>query len=61
MSFQDDGAGFDETEKREGFGLQGMKERVENMGGRLTIQSVKGTGTEILISLPIPAITGQED
>ena len=30
-----------------------MRERVEGMGGRITIQSANGTGTVILIALPL--------
>src|SRR6266487_2481620 len=49
----DNGCGFDPQRKHEGFGLQGMRERAEGMGGRLTIQSAAGKGTAISIVLPV--------
>jgi signal transduction histidine kinase len=55
LSLRDNGCGFDQTNKYEGFGLQGMRERTESMGGHLTFQSVEGNGTAILVTLPIPA------
>ncbi|MGB8421882.1 PAS domain S-box protein [Paraburkholderia sp.] len=52
LVLRDTGCGFDPTAKREGFGLLGIAERVECMGGRLTVESAPGMGTAILISLP---------
>ena len=49
----DNGCGFDPGRRHEGFGLQGMRERAEGMGGRLTIQSAAGKGTAISIVLPV--------
>src|SRR6266403_450020 len=53
LELRDNGCGFDLQRKHEGFGLQGMRERAEGMGGRLTIQSAAGKGTAILIVLPV--------
>src|SRR5262249_8681294 len=53
LSLGDNGSGFDPTGRHDGFGLQGMNERVEGMGGRLSIQSGKGQGTAISIILPL--------
>lgn len=54
---RDDGRGFDNHATRnEGaghFGLIGMRERVEQMGGTLSIQSAKGSGTEVVADVPI--------
>ena len=47
----DDGAGFDLYAEHEGFGLLGMKERVDQMGGQFTLRSMPGQGTEIQIVL----------
>jgi len=49
----DDGCGFDPTAKRSGFGLVGMRERVELAGGELRIESRPGSGTRITASLPL--------
>jgi PAS domain S-box-containing protein len=53
LELRDNGCGFDPEGKHEGFGLVGMRERVEGMGGQLTVQSAKGEGTAILIVLPL--------
>ena len=51
----DDGAGFDLHAEHEGFGLLGMKERVDQVGGQFILRSVPGQGTEIQIILNNPA------
>jgi PAS domain S-box-containing protein len=48
----DNGAGFDPAASHEGFGLVGIKERVEAMGGRILIESILGKGTTISIAIP---------
>jgi len=50
----DDGQGFDVEGEHEGFGLIGMKERVESMAGRFLICSKPGKGTEIRVILINP-------
>ena len=54
LELRDDGRGFDPADKNDGFGLLGMKERVEGMGGQIELQSKSGEGTAILIALPYP-------
>src|SRR5258708_3041039 len=51
----DDGAGFDLHAEHEGFGLLGMKERVDQIGGQFILRSLPGQGTEIQIILNNPA------
>jgi signal transduction histidine kinase len=53
LDLRDNGGGFDPAGRHDGFGLQGMRERVEAMGGRLAIRSAKGEGTAISIVLPL--------
>ena len=56
----DDGQGFDPSSlpaDRQAFGLVGMKERVDLLGGRLKIISKTGTGTQVEVDAPI---RGQE-
>ena len=50
----DDGVGFDPAEAREGggFGLDGMRRRVEASGGRISVDSAPGQGTRVRVSLP---------
>ncbi|MCA1031430.1 sensor histidine kinase [Bacillus timonensis] len=51
---KDNGNGFDPKDKKENsFGILGMKERVELLEGQITIDSKKGSGTLIMIHVPI--------
>jgi two-component system sensor histidine kinase UhpB len=52
VTVNDDGKGFDPM-KVDGFGLNGMKERVEGAGGDLKIQSSPTHGTKVVVRLPI--------
>ena len=57
LRVRDNGCGFDTSHppaSDSGFGLLGMRERVEELNGQLDIRSVAGRGTEIALSLPIP-------
>jgi signal transduction histidine kinase len=59
-SIEDDGVGFDVRAvqsdcKRRGLGLSGMQERLNAIGGTLSIDSEPGRGTKILIRLPTEA------
>jgi signal transduction histidine kinase len=49
----DDGAGFDSGAENDGFGLAGMRERVELTGGELQIESRPGDGTRVRASMPL--------
>ena len=51
-SVRDDGVGFDLAQRTEGFGLMGMRERVELLDGTLNIESAPGQGTTITVDLP---------
>ncbi|MFH1909328.1 MAG: sensor histidine kinase [Chloroflexota bacterium] len=54
----DSGIGFDPTETfnpPRGWGLAGMRERVESVGGKLRIQSAPGKGTTIEVVVPFSA------
>jgi PAS domain S-box-containing protein len=52
LELRDDGDGFKVKVRHDGFGLAGMRERVEQMGGHLTISSTRGKGTKIAVTLP---------
>jgi signal transduction histidine kinase len=49
---RDEGCGFDPSAPTEGFGLIGMRERVELAGGTLELHSAPGEGTTILAEMP---------
>ena len=52
---EDDGKGFDKSETGDDvLGLVGMRERVGLVGGRLVIESAKGSGTTIAAEVPVP-------
>ena len=51
---EDDGQGFDPAAVREGgFGLEGMRERVGLLDGRLQIESIEGSGTTLVAEVPL--------
>ena len=58
LDLRDNGKGFDQAARHDGFGLQGIKERAQAMGGRLTIQSANNEGTAVSIVLPLPHTLG---
>ncbi len=51
---EDNGQGFDPDDVREGgFGLEGMRERVGLLGGRLQVESGRTTGTTLVAEVPV--------
>lgn len=48
----DDGQGFDPAVRTAGFGLLGMGERSDLLGGQLSVESAPGAGTTITVTLP---------
>ncbi len=51
LIIQDNGVGFDTTVRSQGFGLQSMRQRAEEMGGILNLQSTpQGTMVEVRIA-----------
>ena len=54
---QDNGIGF--ADPVPGVGLRSMRERAEELGGRIDIESDPGAGTTILARLPIAALAGE--
>lgn len=60
LDVQDDGVGFDPASTRHlpgrdgGFGLDGMRQGVEALGGRLQIESASGQGSTVVVELPEP-------
>src|SRR5918997_1108280 len=63
LDARDDGEGFEpdrEAERKRdhnsgGFGLRGMRERVESVGGTLSVESAIGEGTTLAVKLPMSA------
>jgi signal transduction histidine kinase len=54
LTVSDDGLGFElKTDTHDGFGLIGMQERAQRIGGRLQIHGRPGQGTRIVLSVPL--------
>ena len=51
----DNGVGFDISTAEGGnhYGLRSMRERIKRVGGDVTVQSAVGTGTQLLIRIPL--------
>jgi signal transduction histidine kinase len=60
IEVEDDGKGFDPgsvvepSETGRGLGLLGMRERVEILGGKMSLDSAPGEGTHLAFEIPIP-------
>src|SRR5262249_39378170 len=52
LTVADDGRGMDASTRHTGFGLSGMKERVELLGGTFTVESDLGRGFAIEARMP---------
>jgi signal transduction histidine kinase len=54
LVLEDDGGGFDPAKARNGgLGLEGMRERVELLEGRMTIESSTDAGTTLVVEMPL--------
>ncbi len=56
----DNGVGFEVSSVEGGthYGLRAMRERIERLGGHLTIQTAPGKGTEISMTIPLSDNSG---
>ena len=52
INLVDNGIGFDPDVQTSGFGLQGMSERAQALGGQLSIRSEFGKGTLVALTVP---------
>jgi signal transduction histidine kinase len=60
IEIEDDGKGFDPSRtgtdaKRPSFGLAGIRERVDLLGGEVQMDAAPGQGTRIRIDVPLPS------
>src|SRR5262249_12679883 len=53
VTVRDDGSGFDPAAGTSGFGLAGMRERAEMLGGELSVTSASEEGTTVSVTLPV--------
>jgi signal transduction histidine kinase len=65
FSVKDNGCGFDPSDcngpAQGHFGLEGIRNRLEKLGGTLVINSAPGAGTKISASIPVPSRINQEN
>ncbi|SDU24786.1 sensor histidine kinase [Jiangella alkaliphila] len=55
VDVHDDGLGFNTSARSPGVGLPAMRERVDGVGGALTIESTPGDGTTVAVTVPATA------
>jgi len=55
LIIEDDGCGFDlgRAERKGGFGLASMRERTQELRGRMAIRSTPGKGCRLAVSFPV--------
>jgi two-component system sensor histidine kinase UhpB len=53
---RDDGRGLPAGDGQAGAGIAGMSERALHVGGRLTVASDPGAGTEVRMDIPLPEV-----
>jgi len=63
LTISDDGEGFEpeavtEAASTRSFGLAGMRERVESLGGELQLDSHPSEGTRVIVSIPFKRLAG---
>jgi signal transduction histidine kinase len=61
LDVRDNGRGFNPVKGQEGFGIRGIRERVNEMGGKFTIQCPEGKGTFISILVPLKSASALGD
>ncbi|HBQ97308.1 MAG TPA: two-component sensor histidine kinase, partial [Cyanobacteria bacterium UBA11691] len=53
LRLQDNGQGFERNLNSTGFGLRGMQDRIQAIGGRFEIKSASGKGCQVEADIPI--------
>lgn len=65
LRVRDDGVGFDPLARPRPhsghFGLEGMRERIERLGGKLRLESSEGHGTQVRAEVPLRAYDDEFD
>jgi signal transduction histidine kinase len=52
LTVRDDGRGFDPAAVSGGYGLRGMRERIRQAGGTITVATAPGEGTVVRAEVP---------
>jgi two-component system sensor histidine kinase UhpB len=53
LCIKDNGQGCDGEKLKSGFGLLGMRERINSLGGQLAVQTEPKQGMSIIASIPL--------
>ncbi len=58
VEVRDNGKGFDteDASAASGYGLSSMRERAQEVGGLILLESTPGSGTSVLVSVPMPDV-----
>ena len=59
LVIEDDGTGIRaavSNSMRPSFGMAGMHERIATLGGQMNVESRKGEGTRISVTVPVPTL-----
>lgn len=56
LTLTDNGCGFEQAKVKNGYGLQGIRERSQLLGGRLTVHSSPSQGTRLQVVVPLNRI-----
>ena len=57
---RDDGRGFDPASTGYGTGLQGIADRLDAIGGSLSVRSAPGEGTTVAGRIPVAGLTSEK-
>jgi signal transduction histidine kinase len=60
LQIRDDGVGVTEQDLRKptSLGIRGMRERAQQLGGDLSVSAAPGSGTTVIISIPVASRAG---
>jgi len=61
LRVHDNGIGFDPAAARDGWGIDSMKERAQELGGRMDLHSCPGEGSTIELTIPLSALSKRTD
>lgn len=60
LMIEDDGTGFEAAEAGNGLGLRALRDDLERTGGRLEVDSRPGSGTRVIVHLPLQDAVAME-
>ena len=61
IRLEDNGCGFDPDEERDGWGVDSMGKRAEELGGKMELQTEPGKGTTVELTVPLDALQLRSD